>query len=98
MCMLEDKKQDIEVVEYLHTPPTQAKIKELLKMLGIKAEQLVRKNETIFKEKFEGKKLTQAQWIKAMSEFPILIERPILVKGNKAIIGRPPEIIKDFLK
>lgn len=96
--ILEKKKVKTEIVEYLKTPPTQAEIKTLLKMLGMKAEELVRKGEPLFKEKFASKKLTEAQWIKAMAENPILIERPILVKGDKAIIGRPPEKVLEFLK
>ncbi len=96
--ILEKKKVKTEVVEYLKTPPTQSEIKALLKMLGMKAEEIIRKGEPIYKEKFASKKLTEAQWIKALSENPILIERPIIVKGNKAIIGRPPEKVLEFLK
>ncbi|MGQ0829182.1 MAG: arsenate reductase (glutaredoxin) [Bacteroidota bacterium] len=83
-----------ETIEYLKTPPSQKEIKELLKMLKLKAEDIVRKSEPIFKERFIGKKLTEAQWIKALADNPILIERPIIIKGNKAIIGRPPEKVK----
>ena len=96
--ILEKKKVKTEVVEYLKTPPTQAEIKELLKMLGIKAVDLVRKKEPLYLEKYEGKKLTEAQLIKAMAQNPILIERPIIVKGKKATIGRPPEKVLPFLK
>src|SRR4051794_32671604 len=96
--ILEKKKVKAEIVEYLKTPPDQKEIKALLKMLGMKAEEIVRKGEPIYKEKFEGKKLTEAQWIKALAQNPILIERPIIVKGNKAIIGRPPERVLEFLK
>ncbi len=96
--ILEKKKVKTEVVEYLKTPPTEAEIIELLKMLGMKAEDLVRKKEPLFLEKFKNKKLTEAQWIKAMAQNPILIERPIIVKGKKAIIGRPPEKVLEFLK
>lgn len=86
------------MVEYLKTPPTQQEIKELLKMLGMKAEEIVREGEPLFKEKFADKKRTETQWIKALAENPILIERPIIVKGNKAIIGRPIERVQEFLK
>jgi arsenate reductase len=96
--ILEKNKIKTEVIEYLKTPPTEKEIKELLKMLGMKAEDLVRKGEPIYKDKFASKKLTEAQWIKTMSANPILIERPIIVKGNKAIIGRPPERVLEFLK
>ena len=95
--ILEKKKVKTEIVEYLKTPPTAAEIKELLKMLGIKAVDLVRKKEPLFLEKFKEKKLTEAQWIKAMAQNPILIERPIVVKGKKAIIGRPPEKVLEFI-
>lgn len=96
--ILEKKKVKVEVVEYLKTPPTQKEIKELLRMLGMKAEEIVRKGEPIYIEKFANKKLTETQWIKALAENPILIERPIIVKGDKAIIGRPPEKVLEFLK
>jgi len=95
--LLEKKKIKAEVIEYLKTPPSQKQIKELLKMLGIKAEELVRKKEPLFEEKFANKKFTEAQWIKLMAENPILIERPIIVKGKKAVIGRPPEKILELL-
>ena len=96
--ILEKKKVKTEIVEYLKTPPTAAEIKELLKMLGIKAVDLLRKKESVFLDKYAGKNLTEAQWIKAMAQNPILIERPIVVKGKKAIIGRPPEKVLEFLK
>jgi len=96
--LLDEKKVKTNVIEYLKTPPTQKELKELLKMLGMKASELVRTNEPVYKEKFEGKKMTQAQWLKALAENPILIERPIIVKGDKAIIGRPPERVLEFLK
>ena len=96
--ILEKKKVKVEIIEYLKTPLNQKEIKDLLKLLGIKAEELLRKGEPLFKEKFADKKRTSAQWIKVMAENPILIERPILVKGDKAIIGRPPERVLEFLK
>ena len=93
-----EKKVKFETIEYLKIPPTQKEIKALLKMLGMKAEAIVRKKEPLFKEKFADKKITEVQWLKILSENPILIERPIIVKGNKAIIGRPPEVVLEFLK
>ncbi len=87
-----------EVVEYLKTPPSQNEIKQLLQMLGIKAQDIVRKGEPLYKEKYKDKNLTETEWIKVLSEHPILIERPIIIKGNKAIIARPPEKLMEFLK
>jgi arsenate reductase (glutaredoxin) len=63
----------------------------VLKKLGIPAEELVRKKEPIYKEKFEGKKMTEEKWIKALMEYPILIQRPIIIKGDKAVFGRSEE-------
>jgi len=95
--ILENKKIKFETIEYLKTPPSQKEIKELLKLLGMKAEDLVRKSEPLFKEKFADKKLTEAKWIKAMADNPILIERPIIVKGNKAVVGRPPKRVLELV-
>jgi arsenate reductase len=89
--------ETIETTEYLIEVPTEDDIRSLIKMLGIKAEQLVRKKEKLYKEKFEGKKLSEAQWIKILHKNPILIERPIVIKGKKAILGRPAEKVLDIL-
>ena len=96
--VLEGKGIAFETIEYLKTPLNQKQLKELLKMLDIKAEALVRKSEPLFKQKYAGKKLSEVQWIKAMAENPVLIERPIIVKGDKAIIGRPIEKLSEFIK
>lgn len=95
--ILQEKGIKFETVEYLKTPLNQKQLKDLLLMLGITAEALVRKLEPIYKEQFANKKLTNAQWIKALTENPVLIERPILVKGNKAVIGRPIEKVIEFI-
>ncbi len=86
-----------EVVEYLKNSPTKDEIRELVSMLGMKPIEVIRKNEAIYKEKYKGKELTDDQWIDAMVENPILIERPIIVKDGKAIIARPPEKVLEFL-
>ncbi len=91
MNILKKKKIAPEVFLYLETPPSTEEIVDVLKKLGIKAEELIRKKEKIYKEKFEGKKMTEEKWIKAMAKYPILIERPIIINGNKAVIGRPTE-------
>ena len=89
--------EKIETTEYLIDIPSEEDIRSLLKMLGIKAEQLVRKKEKLYKEKYEGKKLSEAQWIKILHKNPILIERPVVIKGRKAILGRPAEKVLDIL-
>lgn len=80
--------QDVEVIEYLKTPPTEMELKVLLQQMGLKAEALIRKKEALYKEKFAGKKLTEEQWIRVLVENPLLIERPIIVKDGRAVIGR----------
>jgi arsenate reductase len=97
MSLLKEHKVKPDIFLYTETPPTEDAIREVLKKLGIKAEQLIRKKESIYKEKFDGKKMTEEKWIKAMVKFPILIERPIVIKGNKAVIGRPTEKILEII-
>ncbi len=94
----QNTKEKIELFEYLVTVPTQKDIREVLKLLGLKAEAIVRKKESLYKEKYQGKKISNAEWIKILSQNPILIERPILIKDGKAIIGRPIERVLEILK
>jgi arsenate reductase len=82
---------EIEIVEYLKNIPTKEELKKLLAKLNLKAEDIVRKNEALYKERYKGLQLNEDEWIKVLCENPILIERPIVVKNNKAVIGRPPE-------
>ena len=72
-------KEKIEKVEYLVDTPTVAQLMEIVQMLGIKPEQLVRKKEPLYKEKYEGKKISSARWLEILHNNPILIERPIVV-------------------
>lgn len=95
--LIEKKTKDFRVVEYLKNPPSEKELKDMLKKLGMKAEDIIRKKEPLYLEKFNGKTLSEEQWIKTLSKNPILIERPIVVKGNKAVIGRPPENIFTLL-
>lgn len=95
--ILEKKKISFDTIEYLKNPLNEEEIKSLLKKLKIKADELIRKKEPLFQEKFSDKKFTESQWIKLMVKHPILIERPIIVKGNTAIIGRPPERILEMI-
>jgi len=97
LCLLEESGADVEIIEYLKTPPTVEELTQLIAMLGIKPVDLVRKKEPVFLEKFSGKKLSPNKWIEAMVKNPVLIERPIVVKNGKAVIGRPIENIRDLL-
>jgi arsenate reductase len=86
------------IVEYLKTPPTRAELRALLQKLGMKPEEIVRRGEDVFKEDYAGKTLDDEQWLDALLAHPILIERPIVVRGDKAVIGRPPEKVLDLLE
>ena len=80
-----------EIIEYLNLPISTSELASLLEMLNIKPIQLVRKSEQIWKENFKGKDLSDDEIVRAMVEYPKLIERPIVVEKGKAIIGRPSE-------
>lgn len=96
--LLEEQSCEFGIREYLKEPPTIKELKALLKKLGCSPLDIVRKSEPLFKEKFSGKKYTNAQWLKILSENPVLIERPIIIDGDRAIVGRPPSLIVDFVK
>jgi arsenate reductase len=98
LALLEQAGAAPRIVEYLRTPPTAAELKALIGKLGIEPEQLVRKGEEVYKSQYAGKTLTAAQWIDAMVKHPVLIERPIVIKGEQAILGRPPENVKTLLR
>lgn len=86
-----------EVIEYLTDVPSKKELTELIEMLGITPQELLRKGEADYKENFKGKDLTDSEWIAAMVAYPKLIERPIVVKGKKAVLGRPPENVLELL-
>jgi arsenate reductase (glutaredoxin) len=93
---MDETNSEYEVVEYLKDNLDAASLRNILSMLNIPASELIRKGEPAYKENFKGKELTEEEWISAMVEFPKLIERPIIVKGNKAIIARPLERIEEL--
>jgi len=86
-----------DIVDYLSNPLSESELKEVLTKLNMDASDLIRRGEAIFKENFKGKDLSNDQWIKAMIDHPKLMERPIVVKGNDAILGRPPENVNKLL-
>lgn len=88
--LVNERSEEVEVIEYLKNPPTVDELKVIVRKLNIRPQELIRKGESIFKTNFKGKELSDDQWIQAMVDQPILIERPIIVKGDKAVIGRPP--------
>ena len=94
---IEASGKEFEIVKYLEDIPSKEELKNIISLLSIKPIELVRKNEAIWKEKFKGKDLTDSEIIDAMLEYPKLIERPIVVNGNKAVIGRPTENILNII-
>lgn len=95
--ILEDSGKEFQVINYLEDVPTEQKLKEIISLLGIKPIDLVRKNEAIWKANFKNRNLSDNEIISAMAKNPKLIERPIVINGNKAAIGRPPETILDII-
>lgn len=94
---LEDSGKEFEIIKYLEEIPSKSELKSLIKKLGIAPLELVRKNEKIWKENYKGKTLTDDEIIEAMVLNPKLIERPIVINGNKAVIGRPTEKIIEII-
>ncbi len=97
LALLQENNQDPELILYLEDIPTQSELRAVIKKLGIKPQELIRKGEQIYKSEYKGKELTDTQWIKAMVKYPKLIERPIVIKGKEAVIGRPPENVLSLL-
>ena len=97
LALLEEKGTSPEIVDYLKTPLTEKQIKALLKKLCLTARQAMRTNEKLYKELGLAEVDDEAVLIKAMSENPILIERPIVETPNDAAIGRPPENVLPLL-
>ena len=97
LALVSEKKEEITVIKYLENPLSELDVKELLQKLNFKPIQLVRVKEKIWIENFKNKQLTDEAIIQAMVDHPILIERPIVVKGNKAIIGRVIDELNQFI-
>tara|TARA_Y100000590_G_scaffold129438_1_gene147971 strand:- start:1598 stop:1954 length:357 start_codon:yes stop_codon:yes gene_type:complete len=90
--ILREKEIEPEIIFYLETPPSEEELKSITTKLRINAFELLRKNEKEFKEQdLANPSRTEGEIIQAMVKFPRLIERPIIIKGDRAIIGRPPE-------
>ena len=95
--LIEESGKKVEVIEYLTNSPSKEELASIIELLEIKPEELVRKGEDIYKQNFKGKTLSDDEWIDAMLHYPKLIERPIVIDGEKAVIGRPPEKVMDLL-
>lgn len=95
LALLQEKKVELNVVEYLVTPLGRNELKSLVGQLGIAPEDLVRKGEDVFKAHYKGRNMSDADWIAAMAAHPILMERPVVVCGTRAVVARPPERVNE---
>lgn len=98
LALIRSRGLEPRIVEYLKAPPSEAELSAIVRKLGIKPLQLVRRGEQVFKDKYAGKTLSDKEWITAMVADPILIQRPIVVRGDAAAIGRPPQDVERLLK
>lgn len=97
LALLQERGVEPEVVLYLQTPPSIDELKRLLGRLGLSAAELVRSKEGAYRDAGLGKQSSEAELLQAMAWEPKLIERPILVRGDRAVIGRPPEKVLELL-
>jgi arsenate reductase len=95
--ILQEKNIPHEVRFYYAEPFSKDELKSVLQLLQMNAFDLLRKKEQLFLDQFEGKNFTEEEWLDVLLENPTLIERPIVIRGNKAIIARPPEKLFDLL-
>ena len=97
ICFLENLQQAFKVITYLDNVPTYKELETIIKKLNIKPIELVRSKEKDWIDNFKGKILSDKDIIKALIQFPKLIERPIVINGKKAVIARPTELINEIL-
>jgi len=97
LTILENSGKEFEVIKYLETIPSLKELTEIIHLLDITPIQLVRKTEKIWKENYKGKKMSDTDIIEAIIAHPKLIERPIVINKEKAVIGRPPENINTII-
>ncbi len=95
--LIQETSKEIEIIEYLKNPMTFEELELILSKLSIDPINLVRKKEKIWKENFNNKKLNDNEIIQIMIDNPKIIERPIVINGMKAIIGRPPENVLEIM-
>ncbi len=95
--LIKDAGAEVEIIEYLNEIPSPEELKTILMKLNLSPKDILRKGEAVYKEKFKNSNFNEDEWIRIMIEYPKLIERPIVIKGNKAVLGRPPENVLDLI-
>ena len=91
-----EKGVDFETIHYIEKPLSTNDLKELLRRTGVKPQEAVRRNEPAYREHVAGKQLSDAQLIELMVQYPELIQRPIVVRGKKAVLARPIENLREL--
>ena len=97
LAFIENSNQEFEIIKYLEKPLSFDELKDIIKKLKIKPLELIRTKESVWVEHYKGKNLTDIEIIQSMVDFPILMERPIAVNGEKAVIARPFDKIKEII-
>jgi arsenate reductase len=95
--IIKEAGQEPEIIEYLKTPITEEELTDIFQKLNLPIEYLIRKGEEIYKTEYKGKSLSDEEWIRALVEHPRMLERPIVINEEKAILGRPPENVNQLL-
>ncbi|MBL1409910.1 ArsC/Spx/MgsR family protein [Sphingobacterium faecale] len=96
--LLTKEQANVDIVHYLDHPLNKEELTGILQILQLKPLELIRTKEPLFQEKFAGKVLSDEEWIDVLLSYPILMERPIIIKGNKGVIARPTQRIYDILE
>jgi arsenate reductase len=96
-AILQEKSLDVTYKFYLHEEMTVEELKGLLKKLQLPATEILRKIEPLYIEQYEGKEMSEDEWLQTIVANPILLQRPIVVNGDKAVIARPPEKVLEIL-
>lgn len=94
--ILKENQFEIEIRNYIHNPPSVDELKDILQKSGLEATALLRKKDKVFKESFEDKHLSNEEWLQAISENPSILERPIVIIDNKAVLARPIDKVKEL--
>lgn len=97
LTFLEEKGLDYRVVEYLKQVPSASELQAIIGKLGIPVQDLIRRGEQEYKDLYKGKELSEEEWIRVLVQHPKLIERPIVIKGDHAVVARPTEKIDELL-
>lgn len=98
LALLKEQHIDPEIVYYLETPPTNDELRQLLEKLGLTARDVLRRTETAYEEHgLSNPNLTEDELLAALVAHPRLLQRPIVVRGDQAVLGRPPERVLDLL-